>query len=125
MTVAGSGSGCATQGEIRLRGSERSIPRARSCPPAYRPESTGEHWPDVHSRHGEDGRRLPLVELGQDLSRSQTSAHFDSRQGLCPKNQIGGGNVLSSKTGPDVNRAGPSPAPGNRDSAKEKIGHGP
>ena len=94
------------------------------APPAYRPESTGEHWPDVHSRHGEDGRRLPLVELGQDLSRSQTSARFDSWLGLRSKNQIGGGNVLSSKTGPDVNRAAQAPRRATETPQKRKSGTG-
>ena len=64
------------------------------------------------------------MELGQDLSRSPTSAHFDSCLGLCPKNQISGGNVPSSKTGPDVNRAAQAPRRATETPQKRKSGPG-
>ena len=44
-------------------------------------------------------------ELGSDLSRFPSASQFASWLNLCPQNKITGGRVISSKTGPGVNRA--------------------
>lgn len=44
-------------------------------------------------------------ELGADLSRFATASQFASWLNLCPQNKITGGKVISSHTGPGVNRA--------------------
>ena len=44
-------------------------------------------------------------ELGPDLTRFPTASEFASWLNLCPLNKITGGRVISSKTGPGVNRA--------------------
>ena len=46
-----------------------------------------------------------LSELGPDLSRFPTAAQFASWLHLCPYSKITGGTVISSQTGPGVNRA--------------------
>lgn len=46
-----------------------------------------------------------LSEIGTDMSRWPTSAHFTSWLGLCPNNKISGDKVLSSRTKPSSNRA--------------------
>lgn len=49
---------------------------------------------------------LKLVsELGTDMTRWPTEKHFTSWLTLAPKNQISGGRLLSSRTGPSANRA--------------------
>ena len=45
-----------------------------------------------------------LSEVGTDMSRWATAAHFASWLGLCPGNRISGGKVLSSRTKPCSNR---------------------
>ena len=44
-------------------------------------------------------------ELGPDLSRFPTASQFASWLNLCPQTKITGGKVISSHTGPGVNRA--------------------
>ena len=39
-----------------------------------------------------------LAEVGLDMSKWPTEAHFASWLGLCPDNRISGGKILSSKT---------------------------
>ena len=43
-------------------------------------------------------------ELGPELSRFPTAAHFASWLHLCPYNKITGGRIISSRTGPGSNR---------------------
>lgn len=45
-----------------------------------------------------------LSEIGTDMSRWPTSAHFVSWLSLCPGNKISGGEVLNSRTKPSSNR---------------------
>jgi transposase len=45
-----------------------------------------------------------LSEIGTDMSRWPTAAHFASWLGLCPGNKISGGKVLSSRTKPSSNK---------------------
>ena len=44
-------------------------------------------------------------ELGPDLARFPTASQFASWLNLCPQTKITGGRVISSQTGPGVNRA--------------------
>lgn len=86
--------------------------RALDGPPTPKPLPLPQH---LQQLLGTDLTRIPgigettalvlFTELGPDLSRFPTSAHFASWLGLCPKNKISGGKVLSSKTGPGANRA--------------------
>jgi transposase len=46
-----------------------------------------------------------LGEIGLDMSRWPSAKHFTSWLGLCPRNKISGGRVLSSRTRPTANRA--------------------
>ena len=46
-----------------------------------------------------------ISEVGLDMSRWKTEAHFASWLGLCPDNRISGDNVLSKGTRHVVNRA--------------------
>ena len=46
-----------------------------------------------------------FAELGPDLSRFPTAAQFASWLNLCPHNQITGGKIISSHTGPGTSRA--------------------
>jgi hypothetical protein len=46
-----------------------------------------------------------LGEIGLDMSRWPSEKHFASWLGLCPRNKISGGRVLSSRTRPTANRA--------------------
>ena len=46
-----------------------------------------------------------ISEVGLDMSRWKTEAHFASWLGLCPDNRISGGVVLSKGTRPVINRA--------------------
>src|SRR5580704_1029512 len=47
-----------------------------------------------------------LSEVGPDMSRRKTEAHFASWLGLCPDNRISGDKVLGIGTRRVVNRAG-------------------
>jgi transposase len=46
-----------------------------------------------------------IAEIGTDMSRWPTPAHFTSWLTLAPKNRVSGGKLLSSRTQPSVNRA--------------------
>lgn len=46
-----------------------------------------------------------ISEIGTDMSKWKTSKHFASWLGLCPRNKISGGKILSSKTCPSANKA--------------------
>ena len=54
---------------------------------------------------GESTALVLFTELGPDLSRFPTTAQFASWLNLCPHNQITGGKIISSHTGPGTNRA--------------------
>ena len=54
---------------------------------------------------GEATALVLFSELGPDLSRFPSASQFASWLNLCPQNKITGGRVISSKTGPGVNRA--------------------
>ena len=54
---------------------------------------------------GESTALVLFSELGPDLSRFPTAAQFASWLNLCPHNQITGGKIISSHTGPGTNRA--------------------
>jgi transposase len=47
-----------------------------------------------------------FAEIGRDLSRWPTSAHFASRLSLCPDNNISGGRILWKGMRSVKNRAG-------------------
>lgn len=46
-----------------------------------------------------------IAEIGTDMSRWQSAAHFTSWLSLAPNNKISGGRLLSSRTQPSANRA--------------------
>jgi transposase len=46
-----------------------------------------------------------VAEIGTDMSRWPTAAHFTSWLSLAPNNKISGGRLLSSRTQPSANRA--------------------
>ena len=46
-----------------------------------------------------------LSEIGLDMGKWKSSKHFASWLGLCPRNRISGGKVLSSRTCPNANKA--------------------
>jgi transposase len=46
-----------------------------------------------------------VAEIGTDMSRWPSAAHFTSGLSLAPNNKISGGRLLSSKTQPSANRA--------------------
>ena len=54
---------------------------------------------------GESTALVLFAELGPDLSRFPTAAQFASWLNLCPHNQITGGKIISSHTGPGTCRA--------------------
>ena len=54
---------------------------------------------------GESTALVLFAELGPDLSRFPTAAQFASWLNLCPHNQITGGKIISSHTGPGTSRA--------------------
>ena len=54
---------------------------------------------------GEGTALVLFTELGPDLSRFPSAAQFASWLNLCPHNQITGGRITSSRTGPGTNRA--------------------
>jgi transposase len=62
---------------------------------------------DVTQIPGLEENTLPLFsEVGRDMSRSQTAAHFVSWLALCPDNDISGGKLLWRGTRRIKNRAG-------------------
>ena len=54
---------------------------------------------------GEGTALVLFTELGPELSRFPTAPQFASWLHLCPRNQITGGRIISSRTGPGSNRA--------------------
>jgi transposase len=46
-----------------------------------------------------------ISEVGVDMNKWKTSKHFAAWLGLCPRNKISGGKILSSKTCPSANKA--------------------
>ena len=54
---------------------------------------------------GESTALVLFTELGPELSRFPTAPQFASWLHLCPRNQITGGKIISSRTGPGSNRA--------------------
>ena len=54
---------------------------------------------------GESTALVLFTELGPELSRFPTAPQFASWLHLCPHNQITGGKIISSHTGPGSNRA--------------------
>src|SRR6202008_170928 len=46
-----------------------------------------------------------VAEIGTDMSRWRSAAHFTSWLSLAPNNKISGGRLLSSRTQPSANRA--------------------
>lgn len=46
-----------------------------------------------------------ISEIGVDMSKWKTSKQFAAWLGLCPRNKISGGKILSSKSSPSANRA--------------------
>ncbi len=51
-----------------------------------------------------------VAEIGTDMSRWPTAAHFTSWLTLAPNNKVSGGRLLSSRTPPSANRARGHPA---------------
>ena len=51
------------------------------------------------------GAELILAEIGVDMTRWKTDAHFASWLGLCPDNRITGGKVIRKGTRHVINRA--------------------
>ena len=62
---------------------------------------------------GEGTALVLFTELGPDLSRFPSAAQFASWLNLCPHNQITGGRITSSRTGPGTNRAAQGAALGD------------
>jgi len=82
---------------------------------AGHPETGFDLRTEVYRLYGVDVTQIPGVEtialplfseVGRDLSRFPTPAHFASWLGLCPDNDISGGRVLWTGTRKVKNRAG-------------------
>ena len=79
------------------------------CGPGFdlRTEAYKLYGVDVTQIPGLDTAAVALFsEVGRDLSKWPTSAHFASWLSLCPDNDISGGRVLWKGTRPVKNRAG-------------------
>ena len=97
-----------------------SIPRERRSGPKRR-RKAGSHTPqfdlggELHRISGVDLTRIDgidvgvaqtvISEVGVDMTRWNTEAHFASWLGLCPDNRITGGKVIRNGTRHVVNRA--------------------
>ena len=55
---------------------------------------------------GEAGALMIISEIGLDMTCWKNSKHFSSWIGLCPKNKVSGGRILSSRTRPGSARIG-------------------
>lgn len=83
-------------------------PPAATAPPSFNLQA---HLAELF---GTDLTRIPgigptaaqtiFAEIGPDLSRFPTAAHFAAWLNLCPNNRVSGDKVLSSRTGPAANR---------------------
>ena len=99
----------------------RSPPAAPTPPPPKRRRKAGSHTPqfdlrgELHRISGVDLTRIDGIdvsvaqtvvsEVGVDMTRWATEAHFASWLGLCPDNRISGDRVLRKRTRHVVNRA--------------------
>ena len=64
-----------------------------------------------------------VSEIGLDMSRWKTEAHFASWLGLCPDNRTSGDKILNCGTRHVINRAANSTVPGStRSGTKEAVG---
>jgi transposase len=105
--------------EPRVDPQERPLPEDRKRKQRQRKKKTGN--PDFNMRteayklFGVDLTQIPglmmlvfmlFSEVGRDMSRWPTAAHFVSWLGLCPDNDISGGKVLWRGTRRTKNRAG-------------------
>lgn len=98
-----------------------TTPHARLRPSPTRRRKAGSHTPqfglggELHRISGVDLTRIDgidvsvaqtvISEVGLDMTRWKTEAHFASWLGLCPDNRITGGKVMRKGTRHVVNRA--------------------
>lgn len=92
----------------------KPLPDARSKKKARQNEPRFDIRPPLHRLSGIDLSQIDGIgpynalrivsEIGTDMSRWSTPAHFVSWLTLAPKNRISGGRLLSSRTQPSANR---------------------